>query len=113
MKNNLPLIALVALVIFMSARPSVQTFDKIQVREFELVDEKGVQRVSIKVHEDGEVMFRMYDVNNTIRVKLGGGKDGSGLVLLNDETNPGVQMLSKKEGGKLNLFDQGGKKREF
>ena len=83
------------------------------MREFELVDDKGIQRVSIKVENDGEVMFRMFDGNHTIRVKLGGGANGSGLVLLDDETNPGVQILSKQEGGKLNLVDANGKKKEY
>jgi len=113
MKTNLPFIALCLLVIFVSARPSQQTFDKIQVREFDLVDERGIQRVSIKVEEGGEAIFRIYDAGHTIRVKLGGGADGSGLVLLNDETNPGVQILSKKEGGKVSLIGLDGKKREY
>lgn len=113
MKNHLPLAAALLLIIFVSARPSKETFDKISVREFEMVDEKGVQRVSIKVEESGEVVFRMFDNDHTIRVKLAGGKDGSGLVLLDGETNPGVQVLSKDEGGKLNMVDQHGKKRQY
>ena len=113
MKNNLPFIALCLLVLFVSAGRSNETFDKVQVREFSLVDDKGTQRVSIKVEDDGEVMFRMFDGNHTIRVKLGGGANGSGLVLLDDETNPGVQILSKQEGGKLNLVDANGKKKEY
>jgi len=113
MKNNLPFVALCLLVLFISARQPIETFDKIQVREFELIDDKGTPRVSIKVENDGEVMFRMFDGSHTIRVKLGGGKDGSGLVLMDDETNPGVQILSKQEGGKVNLVDGNGKKREF
>src|SRR5688572_9917862 len=113
MKNHLPIVALWLLVVFISARPATETFDKIQVREFELVDEKGTPRVAIKLEEGGEAVFRMYDANHTIRVKLAGGADGSGLVLLGGDTNPGVQNLSKKDGGKLNLMDASGKKKEF
>jgi len=113
MKNNLPIIAMCLFIVFVSGRPTTDTFDKIQVREFSLVDDKGTQRVLIKVEEGDEVVFRMYDPGHTIRVKLAGGTDGSGLVLLDADTNPGVHMLSKKEGGKLNLTDKSGKRKEF
>jgi len=113
MKNYLPFIAMCVFAVFISGRPATDTFDKIQVREFSLVDGKGVQRVLIKVEDGGEVVFRMYDSNHTIRVKLDGEAEGSGLVLLDGDTNPGVHMLSKKDGGKLNLMDKSGKKREF
>lgn len=113
MKNFMSLIAVCLLVIFISARPVQQTFDKISVQEFELVDNKGIQRASIKVEEGGEVVLRLFDQQHTIRVKIGGGADGSGIVLLDGNTNPGVHILSKKEGGRMNLQDATGKKREF
>jgi hypothetical protein len=90
-----------------------QTFEKITVKEFELVGENGERRVNIKVEPNGEVMFRMMDQSGSIRVKLGAGKDGSGFVLLNQETEPAIHALAKKEGGKLTLQDSKGKKREF
>ena len=110
MKNLLPYVALV-IVLFISARPANQSFDKISVKEFELVDEKGTQRASIKVEEGGEVVLRLFDQDHTIRVKIGANSDGSGLVLLNSDTNPAVHILSKKDGGKVNLSDVTGKKR--
>jgi hypothetical protein len=61
----------------------------------ELVDDGGKTRVRINVEADGEVVFRMIDQNGAIRVKLGGGKDGSGLVLLNEAAEVGIQMLAK------------------
>jgi hypothetical protein len=90
-----------------------QTFEKITVREFELVDQNGKQRVSIKVAPEGEILFRMKDQTGTIRVKLGAGKDGSGLVLLDDATEPAVHALAKKNGGSLTLQDKRGKKRTY
>jgi hypothetical protein len=113
MKSNMTIIAVCLFVLFISGRSATDTFDRIQVREFSLVDGKGTQRVLIKVEDEGEVVFRMYDGDHSIRVKLAGGADGSGLVLLDADTNPGVHMLSKKEGGQLNLTDKSGKKKEF
>jgi hypothetical protein len=101
------------IVLLMAFKPNQNNFDKISVREFELVDKDNKRRVSIKVEENGEVVFRMLDSKETIRVKLGAGEDGSGLVLLNDNTDPGVHMLSKKDGGKLTLLGKEGKKREY
>jgi hypothetical protein len=113
MKNSIPLLALCLLILFASARPGQQTFEKITVQEFELVDEKGVQRASIKVEEGGEVMLRLFDQEHTIRVKIGANSDGSGIVLLDANTNPGIHILSKKEGGKVNVLDAAGKKRDL
>jgi len=86
-----------AIVIFLMAfKPQKDTFNKITVREFELVDEQGEQRVSIKVEQNGEVLLRLRDSNGTIRVKLGANEEGSGLLLLDSETNPGIHALAKK-----------------
>ena len=63
------------------------TFDKINVHEFELVDKNNKRRASIKVEKGGEVVFRLFDSKETIRVKLGAEDDGFELVLLNDKTD--------------------------
>jgi hypothetical protein len=90
-----------------------QTFDKITVSEFELVDKNGKQRVSIKVEPDGEVLFRLRDENGTIRVKMGAGEGGSGLLLLDHDTNPGIHALAKKSGATLTVTDKDGKKKTY
>jgi hypothetical protein len=90
-----------------------QKFDKITVREFELVDKNGQQRVSIRAEDDGEVVFRLKDSTGTIRVKIGAGEDGSGLVLLNDETNVGIHALAKKDGTSITVVNKDGKERKF
>jgi hypothetical protein len=90
-----------------------QTFDKITVKEFELVDANGKPRVSIKIEPDGEAVFRMMDRTGTIRVKVAAGEDGSGLVLLDGSTEPAIHALAKKDGGKLTLRDRNGKKKEL
>jgi hypothetical protein len=70
----------------------------LRARTIELVDERGLTRVSLRTEEDGTVVFRMMDAKGTIRVKLGASEDGSGLVLLNGNTEPGVHLLASREG---------------
>jgi len=101
------------LILFVASRPYQNTFDKITVREFEMLDQNGKKRASIKVELDGEVVFRMMDDTGTIRVKMGAGEDGSGLVLLDHHTNPGIHALATKKGSSFTVIGQDGKKREY
>lgn len=101
------------LMTFIAARPSAESFDKISVQEFQLVDSKNKERVSIKIEDTGEVVFRMRDGGGTIRVKVGAGDNGSGFVFLDDQTNPVIHGQANKEGGKLTLSNNAGKKREY
>ncbi|RYU96639.1 hypothetical protein [Emticicia agri] len=117
MKNQrLPILLSVfnlLLMLFIAAKPSQENFDKISVKEFELVDKAGVKRASLKTEADGSVIMRLIDNTGTIRVKLGADENGSGLVLLNNSTEVGLHALAKKEGSKLILADKDGKKREY
>jgi len=102
------------LLLFLSANSSQDTFEKITVKEFELVDQNGKRRVSIKVEPEGDVVvFRMMDNGGTIRVKMGADEKGSGLVLLDNDTNPGVHALANDKGTTLTLTGKDGKKREY
>jgi hypothetical protein len=101
------------MVMFSANHINPQKFDKISVQEFELVDKKGQQRASIKVEENGEVVLKLLDDKGTIRVKLGADKGGSGLVLLDDSTNPGFHASAKSMGATLTLVDKQGTKREY
>lgn len=85
--------------------------DTVRVRVFELVDDRGTVRSRISVEPGGEVVFRMLDQEGTIRVKLGGGRDGSGLVLLNDATEPGVHLLAKPAGSTVRIANKDGRER--
>ena len=108
----LVLIACAVAVVLLASRSSQQTFDKISVREFELVDDQGKKRASIKVEENNEVVFRLSDQNGTIRVKLGADEKGSGLLLLDSETNPGIHALAKK-GASFTVTDKDGKEKTY
>jgi hypothetical protein len=68
----------------------------IRARVLELVDQRGQVRSRLNVEPSGEVVFRLLDQRGTIRVKLGAGEDGSGLVLLDGDTEPGVHLVARR-----------------
>jgi len=62
----------------------------------ELVDAKGLVRGSLEVAGDSEAVLRLRDSSGAIRVKIGGSTEGSGLVLYDDSTEPGVQVVARR-----------------
>jgi len=70
----------------------------LRARVFELVDDRGVVRTRLNVESSGEVVLRMTDKNGTIRVKLGAGVDGSGLLLADETAEVGAHILSRRTG---------------
>ena len=85
--------------------------DILRGRALELVDEGGKTRARIDVEPNGEVVFRLLDQEGTIRVKLGAGKEGSGLLLANDATEPGVHILAKATGSSIRVVNKDGRQR--
>jgi hypothetical protein len=83
----------------------------IRAHMIELVDDKGAVRAQLKVESSGEVVFRLRDAQGTIRVKLGASENGSGLLLANDATEPGIHMLANDTGTSLTLTGKDGKQR--
>ena len=102
-----------ALLLFIAARPAQETFDKISVRDFELIDPNGKERASIRIESTGEIVFRLRDAKGTIRVKIGAGEEGSGFVFLDGDTNPSIHGVAGKDGSRFVLTDKTGKKKEF
>jgi hypothetical protein len=80
-------------------------------RALELVDGRGQLRARFNVETGGQIVLRLMDQEGTIRVKLGAGKDGSGLLLNNDATEPGVHILAKDTGSSLKLKNKDGRER--
>jgi hypothetical protein len=70
--------------------------DVVRARAIELVDSRGRVRAQLNVESSGEVVFRLRDSTGTIRVKLGASEDGSGLLLANEVTEPGVHILANR-----------------
>ena len=80
-------------------------------RVLELVDDQGRTRARLNVESSGEVVFRLLDQRGTIRVKLGAAEDGSGLLLANDATEPGVHILAKAAGSSVRVVNKDGRER--
>lgn len=68
----------------------------LRVQGLELVDRTGQVRVQFNIEPDGEVLFRMRDAAGAVRVKLGAGDHGSGLLLIDEATEPGVQIIARR-----------------
>jgi hypothetical protein len=66
----------------------------------ELTDAAGRVRAQFDVEPSGEAVFRIRDASGDIRVKLGGGDDGSGLVLLDETTEPAVHIVARRTGSR-------------
>lgn len=65
----------------------------------ELVDERGQVRSRLNVEPGGTVVLRLLDQQGIIRVKLGADENGSGLVLLDEATEPAVHLVARQSGG--------------
>jgi hypothetical protein len=102
-------VGLVMLVLMQSASAGANTDATIvRAQAWELVDEDGQVRARLNVEESGEVVWRMIDQTGTIRLKMGAGVDGSGLLLLDDETEPGVHLLAQPTGPTVTLTGKDG-----
>lgn len=85
--------------------------DVLRGRALELVDEGGRMRARLNVESSGEVVLRLLDQRGTIRVKLGADKEGSGLLLANDATEPGIHLLAGAEGSRIRVANKDGRER--
>ena len=77
----------------------------------ELVDEGGRIRARVDVEPQGEVVLRLVDGQGRVRVKLGAGAEGSGLLLANDATEPGVHLLASSKGSSVRVVNKDGRER--
>lgn len=96
---NLGLLLFLLPQVKLTAAPTAASV--VRAQAIELVDERGQIRAQLNVESNGEVVFRLRDAKGTIRVKLGASEDGSGLLLLNESTEPGVHILAKRSGTSL------------
>jgi hypothetical protein len=102
MKTPRYVIALVAINLFLflivAARlpAAAQPVSTHRVAALELVDERGRIRSRLSVEPNGEVVLRLMDPEGTIRVKLGANRNGSGLVLLDEATEPAIHLIARR-----------------
>lgn len=85
--------------------------DVLRGKALELVDQRGQVRARLNTESDGQVVLRLLDQQGTIRVKLGADRAGSGLVLNNDATEPGVHIIAKATGSTIRLANKDGRER--
>jgi hypothetical protein len=94
------------------AAPTTEIAPVLRARALELVDGSGIVRAQLNV-QDGETVFRLRDAKGDIRVKLGAGEDGSGLVLIDEATEPAIQLIARqtatKDGSKTTSITLKGK----
>lgn len=94
-----------------------ETAPVLRGRALELVDAAGQVRGQFTIEPDGEAVFRLRDQGGTIRVKIGASNDGSGLLLIDETTEPGVQILARRaptpgrQTTSINLTGSGGRRR--
>ena len=80
-------------------------------RALELIDDRGQLRARLNVEPGGAVVLRLLDQRGTIRVKLGADQEGSGLLLANDATEPGVHLLAGANGSSMRVANKDGHER--
>lgn len=116
MKTQRPLLVLTLLNLVLlfclaaqrAPEPRTDVQPVIRAQVIELVDANGKVRASMLVEPGGEAVFRMRDAGENIRVKIGASEAGSGLLLLNDATEPGLHALAKDGHTSLKLTNQDG-----
>jgi hypothetical protein len=108
-------VTVVNVALFLSAfaqrSPSPGELPVLRGSALELVDRDGQIRGRLSIEPDGEVVLRLLDDRGTIRVKLGAGSDGSGLLLANDATEPGVHLLATAKGSSVRVVNRNGRER--
>ena len=97
--TTLNLALLLWVLTLLQARPTTAqtTTPILRARALELVDDRNVVRVRLNV-KDSEL--NLFDKNGIIRVKLGAGDDGSGLVLSEGGTEAArgyVQIIARQK----------------
>jgi hypothetical protein len=78
----------------------------LRAQAIELVDDAGQVRAQLNVEPDGEAVLRLRGEKGTIRVKLGAKEAGSGLILMNDETDPAIHMIANESGTSVTLLSK-------
>ncbi len=90
---------------------SLQIPKVIRAQAIELVDERGQVRAQLHLGEDGGGNLRLRSGDGTVRVKLAGTTDGSGLLLFDKEAEPAVWLAATKSGTSVTLAEKGKDKR--
>ena len=95
------------LLVFTVSAQSTSTV--VRASALEIVDERGVVRARLGIKGGTTAELDLFDSTGTIRVKLGAGEQGSGLVMADDTAQPGVHVLAQRGATRITLKEPGGK----
>jgi len=91
------------------ARNSTQ--DHVRARVIDLVNARGEVRAQLYVQDNGGGGIRIYNGKGEIRSKYGALDDGgAGILLMDESTNPTVQLKSTVSAAQLKLVGPGGER---
>jgi hypothetical protein len=95
-------------VLLLAAMAPTNPTDKVapsvvRAQAIELVDAEGNVRGQLYLGADGGGNLRLRAPNGEVRVKLGATNDGSGLLLLDQTTEPALLLAAKAADTKLTL----------
>lgn len=79
--------------------------DVLRAHAIELVNERGDVVAELHLGEGGSGQLRLRNANGEVRVKLGPSNDGAGagLILMDKDTEPAVQLRASVDGPRLLL----------
>lgn len=83
----------------------------LRAHAIELVDAQGQVVAQLHVGADGGGNLRLRSGDGTVRVKLAGTADGSGLLLLDREAEPALLLATGDSGTSLTLSEKGMRRR--
>jgi hypothetical protein len=74
---------------------------------FDLMNDEGTVVAQLYVGEDGTGQIRLRDASGEVRVKIGAGPEGAGLILFDAQGDPvpGVWARTDENGAKITLVD--------
>src|SRR5688572_25132159 len=103
----LHLLHLLGFVLPAKAQAPAQVQEVLRARLIELVSANGQVVAQLHPGEDGGGNLRLRNGTGTVRVKLGATPDGSGLILMDNRTEPAVRLSASTDGTSLMLAQQG------
>lgn len=81
--------------------------DVLRARLIELVSAQGQVVGQLHTADDGSAQLRLRNGKGEVRVKLGATSEGAGLVLLDRNTEPALQLHAAGSGSAITLEERG------
>jgi hypothetical protein len=89
------------------AAPQAPVHDVLRARLVELVSEQGQVVAQLHTAPDGSGNLRLRNGSGEVRVKLGATTDGAGLILMNRDTEPALNLSTAATGPTLVMEERG------